>query len=518
MLVLWGQFSPQMFQKVMDLFEQDLQRHEQGLLNTDAIHKFASMGTKGTYPNNIWRDFKALLPKPKLPKPHDVLLPMVHNTLGIFSRKVPMILPHELFAAIYKHYPDMWLKIIYGGPERCRKFWNGVRNGPHFKQHPVRTRDGFETKCVPLKLHGDGTPVTGLGKGWSKMVDIFSLSSMLVYSCPIVHNLLIFLLFQGLQCVRDGHHTLNVFYRKLVWSFDILWEGKVPGLDWNNKPCNPNTAGDDLLGGSFMCIWALICDLDHGWKAYKMPNPNCNTPCGCCPCNASDTPWFDFRPTAAWIPKIYTVEDWLEAGLNACLLFGIIGVTILSWYPDWMHCKALGIDKILLGSVLWLLVHHILPGTVDENLEQLWEDIEQIYEYMGTQCRYGHMRRTMFTTKSAPKLQGRAAEIKDMGPVMVKLWEKYGNLNLDMHKKILVILKGSVHCDEILADHPSDYVLPNEAADDLTATAHIYLSTWYEVSQHCKDDDIPLFGITAKAHFLLHCCLSSRSCLSYKNR
>ena len=120
----------------------------------------------------------------------------------------------------------------------------------------------------------------------------------------------------------------------------------------------------------------------------------------------------------------------------------------------------------------------------------------------------------MFTTKSAPKLQGRAAEIKDMGPVMVKLWQKYGNMKLEVHRKIMIVLEGSVHCDETLADHPSDYVLPDEAADDLIATSHIYLSTWYEVSQHCKDDDVPLFGMTAKAHFLQHCCLLSRSCLS----
>ena len=87
-------------------------------------------------------------------------------------------------------------------------------------------------------------------------------------------------------------------------------------------------------------------------------------------------------------------------------------------------------------------------------------------------------------------------------------------MELAIHRKILIILKGSAHCDEILADHPSDYALPDEVADDLTATAHIYLSTWHEVSQHYKDADVPLFGITAKAHFLLHCCLNSRSCLS----
>ena len=110
--------------------------------------------------HNMWRDFKALLPEPKLPKLHDVLLPMVHNVLGMFRRKVPMMLPHELFAAIYKHYPDMWNNIIYGSAEHCKKFWHSVRKGAHFLQHPIRIREGFETKCVPLKLHGDGTPVT----------------------------------------------------------------------------------------------------------------------------------------------------------------------------------------------------------------------------------------------------------------------------------------------------------------------------------------------------------------------
>ena len=33
---------------------------------------------------------------------------------------------------------------------------------------------------IPLRLHGDGTPVTGLGKQWGKLVDVYSLASLLV--------------------------------------------------------------------------------------------------------------------------------------------------------------------------------------------------------------------------------------------------------------------------------------------------------------------------------------------------
>ena len=121
----------------------------------------------------------------------------------------------------------------------------------------------------------------------------------------------------------------------------------------------------------------------------------------------------------------------------------IEGVSILSFYPDWMHCKSLGIDKPLLGSTLYVLVHYVLMGTVEENVAEVWHDIERFYEELDTENRYGQMRMTMFHTKSQPKLQGKAGEIKDLGPVMVKVWEKYMNPNLLIHQKILVVLQGA---------------------------------------------------------------------------
>ena len=121
----------------------------------------------------------------------------------------------------------------------------------------------------------------------------------------------------------------------------------------------------------------------------------------------------------------------------------IVGVTILSFYPDWMHCKSLGIDKPLIGSTLYVLVHFILPGDdLAANLAIVWRDIEFFYVELGTANRYGHMRQTMFHTKSQPKLRGKAAEVRDLGPVMVKVWEKHMNQNLHIHQQILVVLKG----------------------------------------------------------------------------
>jgi hypothetical protein len=133
-------------------------------------------------------------------------------------------------------------------------------------------------------------------------------------------------------------------------------------------------------------------------------------------------------------------------GFKHSLMLQIEGVSILSFYPDWMHCKALGIDKLLLGSTLYVLVHDVLTGSVEENVATVWRDIEIIYDELDSENRYGHMRQTMFHKKSQPKLMGKAGEVKDLGPVMVKVWEKHMNPNLLIHQKILVVLKGFLLC------------------------------------------------------------------------
>ena len=149
---------------------------------------------------------------------------MQHNVLGRFFKKIPMLLPHELFGSIYNNYPVMWRKLVYPGEQTCQRFWNAVQGSPQFKQHPVRFRLNFKTKCIPLKMHGDGTPVTGLGKQWGKMVDVYSVSSILSFGPSVLQNLMLFMLFQHLQSVHDGHHTMKTVYRKLIWSFQAIKE------------------------------------------------------------------------------------------------------------------------------------------------------------------------------------------------------------------------------------------------------------------------------------------------------
>ena len=48
----------------------------------------------------------------------------------------------------------------------------------------------------------------------------------------------------------------------------------------------------------------------------------------------------------------------------------------------------------------------------------------------------------MFHQKSQPKLQGKAVEVRDLGPVLGMVWEKHMNPNLDIHRRIHLVLTG----------------------------------------------------------------------------
>ena len=138
MMVLWGLITPQLLNKVMLLLVKDLELLQAGKLDVSGIHKLAKMGSSGHHSQHIWRDFVQLLPKPKLPKLQMVMFPLKHTNLGRFSKALPLLLPHTLFAAIYNHYPVMWQRIVYPGALTCQRFWRAVSGSPQFAEHDVK--------------------------------------------------------------------------------------------------------------------------------------------------------------------------------------------------------------------------------------------------------------------------------------------------------------------------------------------------------------------------------------------
>ena len=354
-----------------------------------------------------------------------------------------------------------------------------------------------------------------------------SVSSMLpLTGGTLIRNYMIWMCHQSLAAAFQGHNTVEAFFKEFIWSMKACKAGKWPYTNSDGTPVTgwrANMAGQDLFGGFTMWLWAIIGDLVHYMQNLRLPNSTKNSPCSWCPCNSTDLPWFDFRPVAGWLDHVYSAEAWFNTEWAQCGLFcKELGISVLTVYPDWMHCKHLGIDKVLLGSVLWLLVNLVLSeslGDPEARLTFLMTQIFEQYERLGSSHRYGAIKMTMFSaTRGKKVLKGKACEVKGLGPVLLVLWRQFMNKNIDLHVKVEAVLTGSCRMDEIIDGHPGLYGLPQIAAADLVATGHVYFCEWYSLQKLCKELHLPgLFGMTSKAHFLMHCAILSRSLKYHSN-
>ena len=62
-----------------------------------------------------------------------------------------------------------------------------------------------------------------------------------------------------------------------------------------------------------------------------------------------------------------------------------------------------------------------MGASPDVKLMAVWQRILRIYREDEVQNRFGSLKMTMFTTRGSPKLKGKAAEVRDLVPVLHKV-------------------------------------------------------------------------------------------------
>ena len=211
-----------------------------------------------------------------------------------------MLLPHELFSTIYHQYPQAWRQIMLPSQNRLEEFWELQRNHPAYHAHSVlSTCRNFHKKMLPLAFHGDGTPVIGIGKIWSRQLTIFSWNSLLRQGQTKDMQLHIWSFFD--EC--SGPTTLDEFFSVLSWSFAALQEGKWPGKNHLGQRYSPDSnegkkAGTLLADGFCAIPWSLVGDLEYMNSVLKLPHyANKTNPCALCRCSggSDETSWKDCR-------------------------------------------------------------------------------------------------------------------------------------------------------------------------------------------------------------------------------
>lgn len=71
---------------------------------------------------------------------------------------VPIILPHEIFAAVYNAGPEQWRRSMIGenGTEGVMEWWENAMQTPWGATHPALADAEHLDTCVPFVLHEDG--------------------------------------------------------------------------------------------------------------------------------------------------------------------------------------------------------------------------------------------------------------------------------------------------------------------------------------------------------------------------
>ena len=88
----------------------------------------------------------------------------------------------------------------------------------------------------------------------------------------------------------------------------------------------------------------------------------------------------------------------------------------------------------------------------DDNLDVVWDDISSIYTDEHTRDRYHELKQSMIhpNGKKLPQLKGRGAQVKQLGPVLIKVFEKHMVADDVVQQLALRGLKCSVRIDEVL--------------------------------------------------------------------
>ena len=346
------------------------------------LQKLADLGSKGLYPGNMYQEMIRLLKEMKVNNAMSkIKVWMKKQPYSMVHAEHSCLWPHALFSTLYHDYPDKFKECLCGGDfGNLEKFWTDMNNHPGYLMHPLRDREHHQTRAIPLAIHADGIPVQGLGKSWSKSVDAYSWGSCLAKGSTMASLFLIYLIYWKHLLQNVGKNAFEQFSHMLHWSMYWLFLGVHPKRDPSGKAYSEypdghpdkEKAGTPLAGGFFGVLWLLLGDLEEMAKAWLLNHSASVCPCALCRCNKSTIPWTDGRDGALWRHTIWNPVSWLAAHPNRHILFTLPGVTALCFIPDILHVLHLGCYQYIFGSVLMFLTHHVMEGTPENNLRQVW--------------------------------------------------------------------------------------------------------------------------------------------------
>ena len=380
----------------------------------------------------------------------------------------------------------------------------------------VNSRPKSEARTIPISIHGDGLPISGVGKSWQASAEAFSWCSMLSRGSTLATNFLIHFVYKTLTVKGGTHQTMEQIWRLICWSLDSLARGLWPEMDphgqaWPQGSPDARRAGTALAGGWCGILWCIRGDLEHFSGCYNLENSNSNSPCCLCQCDRADTPWSDFRREgAAWQATTWRHEQWVAARPDRHQVFKLQGVGVEAICPDLMHTWYLGVLQYFLGSLFAYLVRERFRGAEDAAVERLWAALNA--EYQAGSQRLSHLRASMFMGAAGefPRLKCKAGEVIGLCSASHRVCEAQLR-RADRDERMMQLAMDAVMAIEaIVHDRKADFVWPPAVADQWLDLVFRFLQLQSALASSFQLRGMFLFHVTIKSHYLIHIAQRAR--------
>ena len=231
-LFAWGVFSPQRVQEIAHKAVMDFEKAKDDERVLSDLIVLSKIGSQGKYSNKCHADLMRKTEHlPALPQPFAFSLPLK----GYQAAKQMMLLPHEMFSAIYSHYRTTWQQSIVPSVDKIKAFWHAVRLHPQMQGHPMKNTPGWNEWTVPIGVHGDGVPIVGIGKGWNRVMTNFAWFSLAAKGATASCLFWIWAFYDKLMVGDLTAGTLHEFFSILRWSFEVLFTGQWPSHDHRGR-------------------------------------------------------------------------------------------------------------------------------------------------------------------------------------------------------------------------------------------------------------------------------------------
>ena len=222
---------------------------------------------------------------------------------------------------------------------------------------------------------------------------------------------------------------------------------------------------------------------------------------------------FNFAANAGWMQSLISAVDWHAMFPDRHQLFQNPW-TFMSNHNcacDELHIVHLGTNQVLLGSVLWLLVHQLMPNDPVSNMTIVWAMIREQYQANAVTTQFSSLGLNSFHDPSRhranyPRLKGKGMEIKEVLNPIMQIFKEFMRPGSWDDAKTLEMLEMMSDIQQMFDDHADSYFLPPDVANRVLDLGDGFLERWAVLHNRAATRHELLFHTLPKHHFFWHLC------------